>query len=267
MIKAVIFDMDGVLVDAKEWHYEALNRALGLFGFNINRDMHVSEYNGLPTREKLRRLSRQRGFPLSLMEFVNEIKQKYTTEEIDRNCNPFFEKQFMVSRLKADGYFMAVCSNAIKKSVLKMLDKSGILNYFDETVGNDEGYPSKPDPTMYIETIKKLGLTPNEVVIVEDAPHGIEAAKASGAYVCEVAGFEEVNYDRIKDFIDKVNTGRIDRERAEQKSVNSEIYKGKDNYEDDPLITADQMHNFLEIASNNKITQSKLNKLKSILIE
>ena len=73
MIKAVIFDLDGVLVDATEWHYEALNNALALFGFNIDRNMHFSEYNGLPTKEKLKRLSNRKGFPLSLLEFTNEI--------------------------------------------------------------------------------------------------------------------------------------------------------------------------------------------------
>ena len=52
-IKAIVFDMDGVLIDAKEWHYEALNRALGLFGYGISRYDHLSRYDGLPTRRKL----------------------------------------------------------------------------------------------------------------------------------------------------------------------------------------------------------------------
>ena len=54
MIKAIIFDMDGVLIDAKEWHYEALNNALQLFGYKISREDHLATFDGLPTREKLR---------------------------------------------------------------------------------------------------------------------------------------------------------------------------------------------------------------------
>src|SRR2546422_8444783 len=53
MIKAVLFDMDGVLIDAKEWHYESLNRALDLFGMAIDRDAHLATFDGLPTRRKL----------------------------------------------------------------------------------------------------------------------------------------------------------------------------------------------------------------------
>ena len=65
-IKAVIFDLDGVLVDATEWHYEALNRALGLFGYNIARYEHLTTYNGLPTRKKLEMLSVEKNFPRGL---------------------------------------------------------------------------------------------------------------------------------------------------------------------------------------------------------
>lgn len=59
-IKAVIFDMDGVLIDAKEWHYEALNKALALFGFAISRQEHLDSYDGLPTRKKLEMLSSEK---------------------------------------------------------------------------------------------------------------------------------------------------------------------------------------------------------------
>jgi beta-phosphoglucomutase-like phosphatase (HAD superfamily) len=62
-ITAVVFDMDGVLIDAREWHYEALNRALGHFGYTISRFDHLVTYDGLPTRHKLEMLSRERGFP------------------------------------------------------------------------------------------------------------------------------------------------------------------------------------------------------------
>ena len=66
MIKAIIFDMDGVLIDAKEWHYEALNNALQLFGYKISREDHLATFDGLPTREKLRLLTEQDGFFLGV---------------------------------------------------------------------------------------------------------------------------------------------------------------------------------------------------------
>ncbi|RLR17256.1 HAD family phosphatase, partial [Sodalis-like symbiont of Bactericera trigonica] len=60
-IKAVIFDMDGVLIEAKDWHYDALNKALNLFGLDITRQEHQTVYDGLPTKHKLIMLSRDNG--------------------------------------------------------------------------------------------------------------------------------------------------------------------------------------------------------------
>ena len=77
-IKAVLFDLDGVLVDAREWHYEALNRALGMFGFTIERDLHLTTLDGLPTREKMKFLSGQKSLPIGLHEPINRLKQKFT---------------------------------------------------------------------------------------------------------------------------------------------------------------------------------------------
>jgi beta-phosphoglucomutase-like phosphatase (HAD superfamily) len=64
----------------------------------------------------------------------------------------------------------------------------------------------KPDPEMYLAALARLQLTPQECIIVEDAGHGIEAAKSSGAHLCRVSGFSEVEYDRVKRFIDKVES-------------------------------------------------------------
>ncbi|MBN2122170.1 HAD family phosphatase [Candidatus Micrarchaeota archaeon] len=204
MVKAIIYDLDGVLVDATEWHYEALNRALHVFGFIINRQEHVSFYNGLPTRKKLEVLSKEKGFPLALKEFVNSLKQVYTRQEILRNCTPHFEKQFMLAKFRKEGVRQIVCSNAVRDSVDLMLRQSGLMEYLEFFIGNDEVQKPKPDPQMYQIAMEKLGLKPEEVVIVEDSPHGIEAARASGAHVCVVSGFKEVRYDKLKSFIDSI---------------------------------------------------------------
>jgi beta-phosphoglucomutase len=197
-IKAILFDLDGVLVDATEWHYEALNRALGLFGFNIARYEHLTTYNGLPTRKKLEMLSVEKGFPRGLHSLVNKIKQKYTREEILRSCTPVFEKEFMVHQLKRDGFKLAVCSNSIRESVELMLRGSGIWELFDCVLSNEDVKQAKPDPEIYLVACERLGIKPHEALIVEDAPHGIEAARRCGGFICEVSGFNEVDYARVK---------------------------------------------------------------------
>lgn len=193
MVKAVIFDLDGVLVDATEWHYDALNDALRLFGFEITREEHMGFYNGLPTVEKLKALSERKGLPLGLHEVIKILKRKYTDERVARLCRPSHEKQIMLTHLKAKGYRLACCSNAQKYSVINMLRFSGIEDFFELVIGNDEGFAPKPAPDIYLAAFKKIGLSPREVVIVEDAPHGVAAARASGAKVAEVKGFEDVN--------------------------------------------------------------------------
>jgi len=208
-IKAVLFDLDGVLVDATEWHYEALNRALGLFGYTISRYEHLTTYNGLPTRKKLEMLSVEKGLPRGLHNILNKIKQKYTREEILKRCTPVFEKEFMMHQLKRDGYKLACCSNSIRESVVLMLQGSGILDLFDFIMSNEDVKNPKPDPEMYLESFRQLQLTPLECVIVEDAGHGIEAAKRSGGNLCQVVGFGEVDHHRIQTFINMLEKGEL----------------------------------------------------------
>lgn len=200
-IKSIIFDMDGVLVDATEWHYEALNRALGLFGFQISRYEHLSSYNGLPTRKKLEMLSVEKGLPVVLHDLLNRMKQVYTREEIFAKCSPVFDKEYLISRLKREGYKLAVCSNSIRDSVELMIRKSGLFEYFDFLISNEDVQNPKPHPEIYLKAIEKLNCNPDEVLIVEDAPFGIQSARASGAYVCEVGSPLEVEYFRLRDFI------------------------------------------------------------------
>jgi beta-phosphoglucomutase len=203
-IKAILFDLDGVLVDATEWHYDALNRALGLFGYTISRYEHLTTYNGLPTRKKLEMLSVEKGFPRGLHPLVNKIKQKYTREEILRQCTPVFEKEFLVHQLKREGFKLAVCSNSIRESVELMLRGSGIIDLFDCRISNEDVANPKPHPEMYLKACECLGIKPEQALIVEDAPHGLEAARKSGAVVCQVSGFNEVDYARVRRAIESV---------------------------------------------------------------
>lgn len=214
-IKAILFDLDGVVVDATEWHYEALNRALRLFGYEITRYEHLSHYNGLPTRKKLEMLTVEKGLPRALHGLINRVKQVYTREEIFSNCHPVFQKEYMFSRLRRDGYKLAICSNAIQDTVSLMVKNSGLEEYFDLLMSFEAVGKPKPDPAIYLEAIRRLGCTPDEVLIVEDADYGVEAARASGAHLCQVSGFDEVDYFRI--------TSSIERSEAIVQSVTQNV--------------------------------------------
>jgi beta-phosphoglucomutase len=206
-IKAVIFDMDGVLIEAKDWHYEALNKALGLFGMEISRYDHLVTYDGLPTKKKLEMLSTERGLPLELHEFINEMKQQYTLEIVYAQCKPRFYHEYALSRLKQKGYKLAVASNSIRKTVQIMMEQSALLDYLDFYLSNQDVKLGKPDPEIYTKAIQKMGLSPQQCLVVEDNEKGIQAAKASGAWLMEVDEVEEVNYQNIMSHIMRIEGG------------------------------------------------------------
>ena len=203
-IKAVIFDMDGVLIDAKDWHYEALNKALKLFGYFINRYDHLVTYDGLPTRDKLQMLTMERGLPCELHAFINQMKQVYTMEMVYQKCKPVFYHEYALSRLKANHYSLAVASNSIRQTVELMMEKSNLSQYLDFMLSNEDVKKAKPDPEIYLTAIGKLNLKPEECLIVEDNQNGIKAAKSSGAHVLEVKSVKDVNYDNIVKAIQEV---------------------------------------------------------------
>ena len=210
MIKAILFDMDGVLIDAKEWHYEALNKALGLFGIEISRYDHLHTFDGLPTKVKLQMLSEQYYLPEQLHGFVNQMKQQYTAQLIHECCHPMFHNEYALSRLHQEGYKIAVCSNSIRSTIELMMNKAMLTEYLDLIVSNEDVRKAKPDPEMYQTAIAKFGLKPEECIVVEDNPNGIAAGRASGAAVLEVATVYDVNYENIKALINRIEGGKND---------------------------------------------------------
>ena len=145
MIKAILFDMDGVLIEAKDWHYEALNRSLSIFGMEINRYDHLVTYDGLPTKKKLEMLSLERNLPVALHSFINELKQEYTMDLVHAKCKPKFFHERALSKLKKEGYTLAVCSNSIRQTVDLMMEKAGLTKYFDFMLSNQESHLQKSE--------------------------------------------------------------------------------------------------------------------------
>ncbi len=203
-IKAILFDMDGVLIDAKDWHYEALNKALRLFGYEITRYDHLHNFDGLPTKEKLNMISEESYLPKQLHNFINELKQDYTLEMINVMCKPVFQHEYALSKLKSKGYRIAVCSNSIRHTIELMMEKSNLLPYIDIILSNEDVTNSKPDPEIYITAMQKLGLSPNECIICEDNKNGIKAALASGGHLLKIDNIYDVNYENINGFISEL---------------------------------------------------------------
>jgi beta-phosphoglucomutase len=197
MIKAVIFDMDGVLIDARDWHYEALNRALRLFGMEISRADHLTTFDGLPTRRKLEMLTVTENLPPGLHRFLNDLKQTYTLELVASLCRPTFAHEFALARLKARGLKLAVASNSVRNTVVTMMDRANLTRHLDTMLSNEDVTRAKPDPEIYQRAMQELRVAPEEALIVEDNEHGIRAARASGAHVLVVRSPADVTLPTI----------------------------------------------------------------------
>ena len=204
-VKLIVFDLDGVLVEAKNIHYDALNKALGL-SYRISWNDHLSIYDGLKTNEKLNMLSNLKKLPRSKHEEVWLKKQQYTLTAL-KKLKPSIQLRKCMELLVMDGYKIAVCSNSIRKTVLTVLSKLGIMEYMDLVISNEDVKNSKPHPEMYWKAISMMSCLPNETLIVEDSPYGLLAASRSNSHILRVKNPTEVTYDNINKKIKEVKMG------------------------------------------------------------
>jgi HAD superfamily hydrolase (TIGR01509 family) len=202
MISAVLFDLDGVLVDARELHYESLNRALAKFGYTITRDEHLSTFDGLPTTKKLQMLTELKGLSRDHYDEIWKEKQVQTREIIDKEFTYDERMRAILRRLKQDGHKIVVCSNSIRETTKMMLIRKGLIEFVELFISNQDVRRSKPNPEMFLKAMLLLGLGPRDCVVVEDSHHGRQAAFDSGAYLCAVENTEGVTYEKIKSVID-----------------------------------------------------------------
>lgn len=199
MIKLIIFDLDGVLVDAKKIHYDTLNSALAQVDnkYTISESEHLSTYDGLKTFEKLNILSQRKGLPVEVHNTIWEEKQRLTIEAISM-LDTDHKLVDACQKLRADGYKLACCSNSIRRSVIVMLSRIGIIEYMDLIYSNEDVRHCKPHPEIYWAAMSALGLLPEDTLVVEDSPHGLLAAQRCGADVLRVKNSQDLTLQKIQ---------------------------------------------------------------------
>ncbi|NBY19293.1 HAD family phosphatase [bacterium] len=153
MIKGIIFDLDGVLVDAVDWHFKALNKALSLFGYSLEEKEHQEKFDGLPTAKKLEMLSESKGLPRNLHSFIVDQKQVYTLETIKRTVPPSKEITELLSSLKERGYSLAVASNSVKQTIHLVLDQMRITRTLTRFSQDKMYHVVNPIPIFFIELL------------------------------------------------------------------------------------------------------------------
>ena len=204
-IKLIIFDLDGVLVEAKNIHYEALNEALG-DKYAISWNEHLSTYDGLKTTQKLDMLSEKKGLPIDIHSDIWENKQQLTLDKL-RALKPNVDLIQTMNLLVSEGYKIAVCSNSIRKTCLTVLSKLGIMEFMDLVISNEDVKNGKPHPEMYWKAISMMSCLPEETLIIEDSPYGLLAAARSKSHILRVKNTKETTYKNIDNKLKQIEMG------------------------------------------------------------
>ena len=209
MIKLIVFDLDGVLVEARNFHYEAMNRALASIDekYVISKEEHFAKYDGLSTNKKLAILTKDKGLPPELHDDIWQEKQRCTHDIIIEEIRPYQHERiyYVLKKLKDEGYKVYCASNSIRSSVKLMLLKAGYIEYIDEYFSNQDVSFPKPHPEIYMKSMMHAGVSPRETLIIEDSHIGRKAAHEAGGHVMGVGGLEDVTYDNISNAITKAN--------------------------------------------------------------
>lgn len=203
MIKAILYDLDGVLVEAVEIHFAAFNMALEeVVGIKIGRD-EEEDFNGLPTRKKLEKLAADGRISAENQGLIWEKKQDHTKEAIIKTLNIDIEKLILHNQVQSQGILSACVTNSITETAELMLRVSGQWPYMEFLISNDMVNHPKPHGEGYIRAMVRLGLYPDQVLIVEDSDRGVAAAKSTGAHLLRVKDSSEVNWKNIAKVINE----------------------------------------------------------------
>lgn len=198
MKKLIIFDLDGVLIDSKEIHFNALNMALEKINkkYIITKEDHLKFYEGLPTEKKLQILTEKTNLPIELYNSIWQDKQEFTFNllndiEIDNNLIEYF------NIIKNNSIQIAVASNSIRKTIDLCLNKLGIMSCVDLILSNEDVKNPKPHPEIYWKAMSYFNLLPEDTVIFEDSFVGRLAARQSGANLIKIINRSDLTYDKI----------------------------------------------------------------------
>jgi len=203
-VKLVVFDLDGVLIDSKQTHYEALNRALGS-EYAIDIEEHLSTYDGLPTRTKLNMLTKEKGLPTDMHADIARAKQRATVEILKETVQPRKDFIDMCRELCDRGYTLVCASNAVRDTVKMSLYQLGLIEYFDFWYSNEDVHKGKPHFEMFFEIMLKANAKPSETLIIEDSHIGRQAVLDAGAHLLAVVDTHDVSLSKVLDRIEEVD--------------------------------------------------------------
>ncbi|MFE5317438.1 HAD family hydrolase [Paenibacillus sp. NPDC056579] len=189
MLEAVIFDMDGVLIDSEPLHFLVEQQAFAKLGLPATKE-ELDLYVGMTNPDMWAKVKERHGVELPLSELIEwqvEMKlsalKKSEEQAIDGVTG-------LLEQLKAGRIAVGLASSSPKVFIMAVLEKLGISEYFDCVVSGEEVPKGKPEPDVFLKAAELLNKPPHSCVVIEDSRNGTRAAKSAGM---KCIGFQNVN--------------------------------------------------------------------------
>ena len=194
MLKAVVFDFDGIIVDSEPLHYRAFQKILEPLGAGFSWAQYTEKYMGYDDRDAFREAFRVAALPLTDHKLAEIISLKASLfQEVASEGVSSYPGVIQLIKSISGVIPLAVCSGALRSDILPVLEMLSIQDCFDCIVTADDVAASKPDPASYQLAINQLqllfpkhGITPSDSLAIEDTPAGISSAKGAGLKVLSV---------------------------------------------------------------------------------
>jgi len=206
MIKQIIFDLDGVIIDSRELHWKSFSMALEqcCSKYAVSEEEHIAKYDGLPTRKKLQILTEEKGLPTEMYEEIFEKKQKCTILTMQKEYRNCPKLRIILDKLANSGIKVSVASNSVRDTIITALHCKGILHYFDHVISNEDVLRAKPNPEMYYKIMIQSGIPARNTLILEDSNTGREAVLNSGAHLGVIKDPQDLTYEKIMNYINQI---------------------------------------------------------------
>lgn len=215
MLRAVIFDFDGVVADSEPLHFKAFNLALERLGVCISKEKYYSDYLGFSDKDCVRAVDKDNALGMRSADFDDLIERKgvFFDELVNSESSIIDGVAEFVGMLKQNSIRIAICSGALRDEIKMMLSMSGFADAFEFIVAADDVDKGKPDPEGYLMALGKLNatgddaqITADECIVVEDSHWGLEAAGAAKMRRIGVANTYPV--DELESFCE-MTTGNL----------------------------------------------------------
>lgn len=184
--RAIIFDMNGVIVDDETLHETAFAKILSKRGFSLSHQEYLDHFAGRTDLDGFHAFFRQQGKSFDLNELLSEKSEAYEQLAAD-GLSAYPGVALLIRQLRQRNILLALVTGATQPETQAVLDAFGLVNDFSVVLTASDVTDGKPSPQGYLLAAERLGLSVGDCLVIEDAPSGIEAAKRAGMFCVAVA--------------------------------------------------------------------------------